>query len=52
MFVDIESNLKILLCKNKIFSMNPHNPKETIQAQNPNSQNIHPKNLINFEEEE
>ena len=31
--------------------MDPHNPKETIHAQNPNPQNIHNVNLINVKEE-
>ena len=32
--------------------MDIHNPKEKIHAQIQSPQNIHPKNLINFEEEE
>ena len=51
MFVDLERNLKKLLCKNTIFSMDPHNPEETIHAQNSNPKNIHNVNLINVEEE-
>ena len=52
MFVYLESNLKNLLCKNIIFSMDPHNLEEIIHSQKSSFQNIHPKNLINVEKEE
>ena len=36
--LNIESNFKNLLYKNRVFSLDPHNPEETIPSQNPNLQ--------------
>ena len=52
MFVDLESNLTNLYCKTTYSPWIHTILNKQIHAQNPNLQNIHPRNLINVEEEE